>query len=196
MSACACGRVLPICLPPTMTRPDLIYDDVNALYGLRSGIIHGSVRTPRALSKSIRRVSGASRTSLLGEQIELALDRGETCSGGRSSRAPHSPRSHYSGPSRVPPTPIASCGRNPDEPPGSPTSIATGPTLAWLRRWPCSAATARVLARYRSFVGRRPLASRDSKGLRPTRVSRPTSLGAGHRSGAIHDQRTTGDLPT
>ena len=55
---------------------DLIYEDVKALYGLRSGIIHGSVLTPSALGKSIRRVSTASSVSLPGVQVALALDRG------------------------------------------------------------------------------------------------------------------------
>ena len=54
---------------------DLIYDDVNELYGLRSALVHGSVPTPRAFAKTISRVSSAARSSHLGEQVEIALDR-------------------------------------------------------------------------------------------------------------------------
>ncbi len=54
---------------------NIIYDDVKALYGLRSGIIHGSVLKPRALTRAIGRVSSAARAPNPGEQVELALDR-------------------------------------------------------------------------------------------------------------------------
>ena len=54
---------------------DLIYDDVKQLYGLRSALVHGSVPTPRAFAKTISRVSSAARSSHLGEQVEIALDR-------------------------------------------------------------------------------------------------------------------------
>ena len=54
---------------------DLIYDDLEELYGLRSALVHGSVPTPRAFAKTISRVSNATESSHLGEQVEIALDR-------------------------------------------------------------------------------------------------------------------------
>ncbi len=54
---------------------DIIYDDVKALYGIRSAIIHGRILTPRALKRSIRDVSSAAQASYPAEQVELALDR-------------------------------------------------------------------------------------------------------------------------
>lgn len=54
---------------------DRIYEDVRELYKLRSGIIHGTVLTGAEVTRSISRVSSAARSSLPGEQLELALDR-------------------------------------------------------------------------------------------------------------------------
>lgn len=54
---------------------DRIYKDVKELYRLRSGIIHGTGVTGAEVKKSINRVSSTSRSSLPGEQLELALDR-------------------------------------------------------------------------------------------------------------------------
>ncbi|MYH68543.1 MAG: hypothetical protein F4152_08405 [Dehalococcoidia bacterium] len=54
---------------------DRIYQDVKALYEIRSGIIHGRVLTESEFRKSIERVSSTGRSSLPGVQLELALDR-------------------------------------------------------------------------------------------------------------------------
>ena len=54
---------------------DIIYEDVKLLYEFRSAIIHGKILKPGALTKSISRVSSATRSSYTGEQIALALDR-------------------------------------------------------------------------------------------------------------------------
>ena len=54
---------------------DRIYKDVKELYQLRSGIIHGRVLTGEEVTRSVNRISSASRSSLPGEQLELALDR-------------------------------------------------------------------------------------------------------------------------
>ena len=54
---------------------DIIYGDVKALYELRSAIVHGSVLTPRALTRLIGRVSCVANAGYPAEQVELALDR-------------------------------------------------------------------------------------------------------------------------
>ena len=54
---------------------DTIYDDVKALYEIRSAIVHGSVLKLSRLTRLISGVSSADRGDNPGEQVALALDR-------------------------------------------------------------------------------------------------------------------------
>lgn len=54
---------------------EVIYEDVKALYEIRSAVIHGSIRTAHTFSRAIGRVSSTKRGTYPNEQLELALDR-------------------------------------------------------------------------------------------------------------------------
>jgi hypothetical protein len=55
--------------------PEAVYDDIKALYGVRSAFVHGSVVRPEKLSARMGKVNAALLVEMKGEQQWVAIDR-------------------------------------------------------------------------------------------------------------------------
>ena len=108
---------------------NVIYDDVKALYGLRSGIVHGSVLKPSKLTRLIGSVSSAERACNPGEQVALVLDRWRDLLRRAILARARLLLSLHLGLSTVPSMSIACCERNPSGTLGVTKFAATGPML-------------------------------------------------------------------